>query len=437
MAQQIPSRTDLRLVVDAILSCDTLTTALIELTNYFDSCPLIRSTFLATATKQVLRVPETCRRPYTLKDIESTPTFHRLFPTVSIWLFSAPPIDITRSVILAHHSYTIMYNPLGTIDFYLPPQEDHSPRVFKFNTILLYTLISCMCALTNHIPRATSPDIQSMHQLICWITDFETIARSPPNMDGPRTPYLYTQCMYGTSTHPESINILNVSSSPAAFSDALHAAHSVLMPLIGTHKRREHTLTYSCDYVCSHTESIRVRRSELCDSHFRIAIDITNQFSLHPDEASLTRTSPYLKRVATNIAKLPVEIRARILTEVLTSCSPPRSSNRTPLHEPKQPHTFTRTAHIPIGSPLRKKSPVYVELFVHVRYQRSHDCFNLPSHNAYITCLPTMKMYHYPPYSHPLDARPALRPDPPFPLPETRQHVCDGHQSIYDQLNWF
>lgn len=436
MTTQSIHRSELRQIVDAILSCDSMTTALLQLTNYFDSCPLIRSTFLAQATKHVLRVPEDLRRPYTLKDIECPTSFQRLFPTTYAWLFAAQPADITHTIIVAHHAYTVAYNPLGSVDFLIPFQCDSYPRVIQFNSTLLYILVSCMCTLLNHVPRTTSPDIQSIHDLTRWLSDFETIACAHSSSPGPRTPYMFTKCYFGNTIYPEYNTLTNVSCSPSAFVDALHAAHATFGTYLGTHKMKEHTITYTSDLVCSHTENARVHRSEMRDSHFFVAIDLTTQFGSYPSSQHTIRTSPFVKRMTTAIAKLPVEIRARILNEILSSTDIAAPSTEDPLRTFSPYRSFTRTAKLPINSPLKKKSPVYAELFVHIRHKRPQDVPLPLNISPHFTQLPITDVIHYPAGSCPPDARLPLRPIPPFPVPNVTRTHCNRHTTAYSSLNW-
>jgi hypothetical protein len=427
---------ELRQLTDCILSCDDFTLAFLKICTYFEPSSLIRSRFLATATHAVAKLNPNQRILLSHKHLIDPNVMHQTFPRVENKLL--PPIydEISHSVIFTQSSFTIHVNPLGRIDFYLPAHEGHSPLLIQLSFDIIYLLVSSQLLLNEQDPLITNPDITNFTHIAYWLTDLQHIIMSSAPQHVPRTPILYLAPSFQPHTDPPRVNLSNTTSHPGLYIDILHAVHRTLRPFTGLTRLTPDAIIYTGNRLCQHSHFYQRHQTEAFDTHAIISFDLTTQFKSDNTASTGVKLSKTNARLKALIQTLPVEIRAHILNEVITTS--------THFTTQKQPipsiglmrKAFTRQTFVPISSPLHTHSNVYLQVFIHVRHPISTLHMERKRQEPHVTHYETPSITHIPMYHDAalLDLRP-MNAAPPLILTNT-DPICTDHLPYYTLAQW-
>jgi hypothetical protein len=429
-------KTELRQLIDCILSCDDLTLAFLKVCSFFDPQPLTRSSFLASVTRQSTKLRKSQILPMTHGDLLDPDKLATILPAAHNQLLTVPAIDISSTVLVAQSSYTIMFNPLGTVDFYLHPQHETSPILIKLSSMLAYLLTSSLCLLHSHTPDTITPDIQSPESLFRWINDLRFAITSSTYSSTASTPVLTSVLDHSRSTHLARKSLSNLTSHPSYYHNVLQACHKTLRPYIGTRRPSPTPITYTFTPICAHYTTGTRHRSEYDDNICIVSIDLVSQFSISPTHSKTTRMSDFNRKLSTNISRLPTELRALILNYTITKSTYLRTPPDTHIPRSIISRSFVRQAFIPIDSPRRSKSSTYVQILVHTRHQRPLSTHSPRSQEPYATRYDHLNTHHLPMFFAPssTDIFETIQNDA-FTPPNTYSN-CIKHAPFYDHLSW-
>jgi len=428
--------TEARQVIRAILKDNDFTSAILELCHYLTDMPFIQMHILNHATSQIAKLPEHRNLYASTHAIHSDTYIYEMFPTFAPYVLPAALPTSTEAVLLAYSTYTVLANIFANVSFYLPDHDRKSHHVLTFKFMTLYYLIRAMHITMNLTPLVLTPDVDTVHLLSDWMHDLRTIITGPFF-----TALSYTPCLYSLIPYPDSIHLCHPSLPlkdlhPAAHRMILCSVHSVLQPLLGTHRPFDKRIQYQCKLVCLHSPHTIFERDSISDSYYSVTLDLPSQFAPTPAEAPLSRTAPKHYQFTQLLQSLPVEIRAQILNYHIENLQTLDCSDTpTPTTLPNKT-SFIRCTFIPVHATHRRTSSTAAEFFVQIR-----NCYSCSRRNSVITTphgqiFPANRTQRVHSPVHPAfqDMHvdfPNLSLTSKVPLPE-----CESHSPILKEIHW-
>lgn len=387
---------ELRQLVHVILSSDDLFNATLKICTFFSTDPIIQSPLLLTATQQTSFLSATQRVSLLSTHLINEDTIDQQFPIAARHLLSEPAQSTEHFPVLAHSSYTVRYNLFGPLDFYFHPQQGCAPYLIHLNALPTYLLFAALTILSGRQPSAITPDLTSPTQLHQWIHDIQSHAVPSPPTTTASTPVLHIRSSSPDNVSTRLSSLSNSVSHPCLYRDLLHAAHLPLRPFIGLSRNSLSPITYTGTYVCGHSQFVP-RFSQLSyDTHAIISLDLTTILSSDTLPPTSARLPPTLQHTRSLLASLPMELRAQIFNETVIHSRYHRHKRQSLTQLNLAHRAFTRVRFIPPDSPLHTKSPIYLQLFVHVRHPVPNQNSHVRSQTPYVTHFDTTGTHHIP-----------------------------------------